>query len=142
MANPDGADPRFTQEVRTASALWAAATTAKTTLKDTVNAVLLCQFGPFGGLITGLKALPLATVTGRALYLLRRRPDVDGATDAHLARSVTLPAQTLATTGGITATAFPFSRDEPLKGEPDEEIWVGVAVTGIDVAFDAEIEDF
>lgn len=139
--NPAGADPKFTQELFTANVTWAAATAAKTTLNDTVNAVKLLTFGQYGGIIKRLTALPLATVTATRLLVLRRMP-TDGATVARLATSKTMPAQTVSLTAGIDSTLFNFDATNPFRGSPLEEIWVGCSVTGVAINFDAEYEDF
>lgn len=141
MANPTGTDPRFTQDLLTATVTWVAATAAKTTLNDTVNAVKLLTFGAYGGAIKSLIALPLANVTASRLLVLRRRP-ADGATVAWLRASKVMLAQTLSNTTETTATAFAFDAANPLRGGALEEIWVGVGVTGVSVNFDAEYENF
>lgn len=142
MSNPDGVDPRFTQDLLTASVTWLAATPAKVTLNDTVNAVKLLTFGAYGGLIKSLVAFPLATMTARRLLILRRRP-ADGPTVAWLRAQKLMAAQTLSdTTDTPLPVAFTFDAATPLRGGALEEIWVGVGVTGVSVTFDAEYENF
>lgn len=131
------ATPVFTQSQRVALAV---CTAAKTTLSDTVNAVLLVTAGADGSLVTTLTAIPRATVTATQLQLY---VSGDGGTTLSLVQTALMPAYTLAQTTANNMTDFGFSDYAPLRLGPNDRLYVaiGVALAG-GISFRAAVQDF
>lgn len=96
------------------------------------NAVLLGTAGADGGLITGISAIPRATVTATALYLWS---SVDGGATKQLIASALMPAYTLAATTENTRTVFKhaegtvISESAPVRLQAGEKVYCGIGVT-------------
>lgn len=106
------------------------------------NTVLLLTAGADGCLVTRLSAMPRATVTATAFHLLHSS---DNGTTQRLVDSITIPAQTVSTTAGITATTFSnYTETTPMRLSAGDRLYIGMGTAqtaGIVVAT-AEYMDF
>jgi len=114
---------RFAQKPRTFDAVITAQVTGLATDTPT-NAVLLVTAGAQGGIVPRLGAMlrnTLATANGLVLFVSRN----EGAA-LRPKSSITMPAQTIGTTAGLTETEFTkFSELRPLRLGPNEQLYVG-----------------
>lgn len=129
----------FAQTPKTADAVATAALTNLTTDAPT-GQVLLMAAGANGSILTRLAAMPRATVTATGLCLFICR---DGVT-YRLKDSVTMAAQTVATTGGIAQTLFTnYSETRPLRLGAGDKLYAGSQVAlAAGIVFAAEYTDF
>lgn len=129
----------FAQTPQTASAV---STTAVGSLSTTAptNTTLLVTAGANGALLTGLTAIPRATVTASSLVLFT---STDGGATKHLFASVLMPVQTVSTTAEIAKTSFSFTEAEPRRLKADEQIYIGSQVAQASgIVFNATWTDF
>lgn len=137
----------FAQTPKTASATVTAAynlTGASSVADDgALNTVKLLTAGADGSLVTSVRALPRATCTATQVAVFIRKA-ADAATMRKFLTSMTIPAQSVTTTAGVTEFAFPlFSEATPLRLEADDELYVGQAVAqAIGINFHASYTDF
>lgn len=128
----------FAQTPKTATAV----ATAAATLTDTPsNTVLLMTAGADGCIVTGLTAIPRATVTASSLVLFISK---DNGSTQRLIDSELMSAYTMATTTAIPETVFSrISESSPLRLEAGDRLYVGsqVALAG-GIVFKAEYTDF
>ena len=128
----------FAQTPKTATAV----ATAAATLTDTPsNTVLLMTAGADGCIVTGLTAIPRATVTASSLVLFISK---DNGSTQRLIDSELMSAYTMATTTAIPETVFSrISESAPLRLEAGDRLYVGsqVALAG-GIVFKAEYTDF
>jgi len=128
----------FAQTPKTATAV----ATAAATLTDTPsNTVLLMTAGADGCIVTGLTAIPRATVTASSLVLFISK---DSGSTQRLIDSELMSAYTMATTTAIPETVFSrISESSPLRLEAGDRLYVGsqVALAG-GIVFKAEYTDF
>jgi hypothetical protein len=91
------------------------------------GAVLLVTAGAFGAIVPRMGAMLRASLaTGAGIVLFRSNNQ--GAT-LRPKGSITMPAQTVGATTGLTETDFPkFSEQRPLRLGPNEQLWVGSMV--------------
>ena len=106
------------------------------------NTILLVTAGATdGGLLTGVSAIPRATVTASSLHLFISK---DSGTTQVLLDSALMAAHTVAATTAVPVTTFTaYSEDEPLRLDAADRIYAGsgVALAG-GIAFTAEWSDF
>jgi hypothetical protein len=116
----------FVQAVNNSNCNITAATSAVS--GDSVStAVLLFTAGLEGSAITSITAIPRATVTATALYLFTTTGS--DTTALKLIDSITMPAQTLSTTAGITISTFTnYTEDYPLRLKATEKLYVATGV--------------
>lgn len=116
----------FVQAVNNSNCNITAATSAVST--DSVStAVLLFTAGLEGSAITSITAIPRATVTATALYLFTTTGT--DTTTLKLIDSITMPAQTLSTTAGISISTFTnYTEDYPLRLKAGEKLYVATGV--------------
>ena len=140
----------FAQTPQTASAVATTAvslTTSGVEQSTTVtNSVLLCTAGADGSILSGLTAIPRATVTATALWLWS---STDGGTSKNLVASALMPAYTLAATTENARTVFKhadgtvISESAPLRLAATEKLYVGIGVTlAAGIMFNARYTDF
>lgn len=129
----------FAQTPKTADAVVTAAL-ANLGTDAPANLSLLMTAGANGSIVTRLSASPRATITAAGLYLFIMR---DGVT-FRLKDSVTMAAQTVAATSGITPTPFPnYAESKPLRLGAGEKLYVGSQVAlAAGIVFSAEFTDF
>ncbi len=90
------------------------------------NTVLLLPASPEGAIITGIWALPRATVTATGLYLFS---STDGGTTKKLIDSALMAAYTYSTTTLIPTTSFTkWTEDYPLRVAANEQLYIGASV--------------
>lgn len=93
------------------------------------NVVQLMQAGPDGCIATRLTAEPRATLAGAASLVLFLAKSADAYATMRLIDSVTMSAQTLSTTVGITKTSFgDYSEITPLRMEAGDRLYFGSQV--------------
>ena len=105
------------------------------------NTILLVTAGADGGLLTGVSAIPRATVTASSLHLFISK---DSGTTQVLLDSALMAAHTVAATTAVPVTTFTaYSEDAPLRLDAADRIYAGsgVALAG-GIAFTAEWSDF
>ena len=106
------------------------------------NTILLVTVSAIdGGLLTGVTAIPRATVTASSLHLFLSK---DGGTTKILLDSELMEAHTVAATTAVPETIFAnFTEDAPFRMEAGDSIYAGsgVALAG-GIAFTAEWSDF
>lgn len=105
------------------------------------NTVLLMTAGADGAIVTGLAAMPRATVTASSLLLYLSK---DNGTTQRLIDSELMAAHTVATTTAIPETVFArITETSPLRLEAGDRLYVGsqVALAG-GIVFKAEYTDF
>lgn len=121
------------QAVKTAQASCA---TAKSSYGNLTNAVLLLTAGANGAVLYGLTCVPTATVAATQCQLFTS-PD---GTAAKFVRAATMSAYTMAASTSPTPTDFGFTESSPRRLRANEQLWVGIGVTGA-IDFDAQYED-
>lgn len=129
----------FAQTPKTATAVATGAATVGTDAPT--NTVLLMTAGADGCIVTGLAAMPRATVTASSLLLYISK---DSGTTQRLIDSELMAAHTVATTTAIPETVFArISESAPLRLEAGDRLYVGsqVALAG-GIVFKAEYTDF
>lgn len=130
----------FAQTPKTATAV---ATSAVGSINgDTpTNTVLLLTAGSDGALLTGLTAMPRATVTASSLVLFISK---DNGTTLRLIDSALMSAFTVNTTTAIAKTTFSaYSENTPLRLEASDRLYVGSQVAlASGIVFKAEYTDF
>ena len=110
------------------------------------NSVLLLTAGIDGAILTGLTAIPRATVTANALWIWT---SPDNGTTRNLIASAIMPAYTLAATTENARTTFKnadgnvISEANPLRLAANERLYVGIGVTlSAGIMFNARFTDF
>lgn len=127
----------FPQTAKTAVAVCAV---GKTTYGDTANAVLLLTAGTNGCEVTGLTALPRATVTATQLQLYA---SLDGGATLVLVDTALMAAYTMSQTTAVAPTDFGPSDATPLRLAANARLYVGIGVAlAAGVAFFAQYRDF
>lgn len=140
----------FAQTPQTASVVATTAVSLTTngveSSSTVTNSVLLCTAGADGAILTGLSAIPRATVTATALWLWT---SPDGGTTKNLIASALMPAYTLAATTENSRTVFKnvdgnvISEINPLRLAANEKLYVGIGVTlTAGIMFNARYTDF
>lgn len=130
----------FAQTPKTADAVVTAALASLGTDAPT-GLSLLYTAGPNGAIGTRLAAMPRATVTATGLCLFISR---DNGVTLRLKDSVTMAAQTVATTSGISQTQFTnYSESRPLRLGAGDKVYVGSEVAlAAGIVFSGEFTDF
>lgn len=101
--------------------------------------IKIATAGEEGALITSLTAIPRETVTSTALYLFISK---DGGATKHLLDSALMEAHTVDTTTAIVQTTFSnITKDMPVRLSLNDELYVGIGVSG-NIAFTASSTDF
>ena len=128
----------FAQTTQTGDAVATAASVITTS--SPTNSILIATAGANGGLLTGLSAVPRATVTAMGLYVFVSN---DSGSTKMLLESVLMAAHTVATTTAIPKTEFSFSETTPVRLAAGDEVYVsaGVALAS-GVVFTAQWSDF
>lgn len=120
-----------TPDTWNATATTAFALTGTNSLADgsPLNTVLLGSGGMDGQVITSLTAVPRATSTATmAAIFLRKSGDAAGI--RRLVKAVTLPAQTISATTGITETDFGLATEaNPFRLGAGDELYIGLGTT-------------
>lgn len=129
----------FAQTPKTATAVATGAATVGTDSPS--NTVLLMTAGADGCIVTGLAAMPRATVTASSLLLYISK---DSGTTQRLIDSELMSAHTVATTTAIPETVFSrISESAPLRLEAGDRLYVGSQVAlASGIVFKAEYTDF
>jgi len=129
----------FAQTPKTASAVVTGVATV--TSDSPANTVLLVTAGANGAIVTRLWAIPRATVTASSLIIWISS---DAGTTQRIKDSVTMAAQTVATTTAITNTQFTsYTESTPLRLAAGDRIYVGSQVAlGSGIVFSAEYTDY
>jgi hypothetical protein len=129
----------FAQTPKTATAVCTAAATVGTDAPT--NTVLLMTAGADGSIVTGLHAIPRATVTASGLLLYISK---DNGTTQRLIDSELMAAHTVATTTAIPETKFTnIAETSPLRLEAGDRLYVGSMVAlASGIVFKAEWMDF
>lgn len=129
----------FAQTPKTATAVATGAATVGT--DSPTNTVLLMTAGADGCIVTGLAAIPRATVTASSLLLYLSK---DSGTTQRLIDSELMSAHTVATTTAIPETVFSrISETAPLRLEAGDRLYVGSQVAlASGIVFKAEYTDF
>lgn len=117
----------------------ALSTTANTNMTDPTNTTLVITAGPNGARVVKLKAIPCATVTATQLQVFR---SADGGTTKRYSHSVLMPAYTLSQTTANVPTDFGYNDVTPLILEPNERVYIGVGVGGVQINVEAEWGDY
>jgi hypothetical protein len=126
-----------TQSIQTDQAV---CTAAKTTYADATNAVLLTTAGTNGALIVALTAIPRSTVTATQLQLYRSQ---DAGATFHLIETKLMAALSMAPTTEAIRTNFGYSKEVPMRLEPNERLYVGIGVAlAAGIVFQTEVENF
>jgi hypothetical protein len=127
----------FTAPFAQAPASWAATATTAFALTGTgsladntpANTVLLGTAGVDGAIVTRISALPRATSTQTLAALFVRR-STDAANIRNFLAGVTVPAQTISATTGVTETNLNVATEfEPLRLGAGDELYVGLGTT-------------
>ena len=127
----------FTAPFAQAPASWAATATTAFALTGTgsladgspANTVLLGTAGVDGALVTSVTVVPRATNTATMAALFVRRT-ADAAAARQLIAAVTVAAQTVSATTGLTTVNLNVATEfEPLRLGAGDELWVGVGTT-------------
>lgn len=120
--------------------IFTAVVTAVDDLTDApANTVLLVTAGANGAEVSGLSAIPRATVTASSLHLFLSK---DGGTTKRLLKSALMAAHTVALTTEIPTTDFGYSEGNTLLLDATDELYVGsgVALAG-GIAFTGQAVD-
>jgi hypothetical protein len=133
----------FAQAPRTATGV-ATAAVANLSTDTPTGTVKLLQAGPEGAIVTRLTAQPRNTLTATTGLVLLLAKSADAYATQRLVDSVTMAAQTLGVTTGITKTYFSdFSETTPLRLEAGDQLFVGTQTAlAAGIVFRAEITDF
>ncbi len=102
------------------------------------NLVQLLQFGPRGGRLTKLNAIPAANVAATQLQLFR---SLDAGATRRFIKSKLMGAHNPSATAETPQTSFDYSESQPLQGGPNEILYVAVGVANA-VNFEAEWADY
>jgi hypothetical protein len=102
------------------------------------NTQKLVTAGPNGARLTKLRAIPQATVTATQLQEFR---SLDAGTTKRFTNGALLAAYAMAQTTAPPVADFGYSDDSPKILSANEEIHVGIGVTGT-VTFEAEWADY
>lgn len=102
---------------------------------------LLMTAGANGCIVSRLSAAPRGTVTASGLCLFLSR---DNGVTVRLKDSVTMAAQTVAVTSGITPTIFPnYAETKPMRLAAGDKLYVGSQVAlAAGIVFSVEYTDF
>lgn len=129
----------FAQTPKTATAVATGAATVGT--DSPTNTVLLMTAGADGCIVTGLAAIPRATVTASSLLLYLSK---DSGTTQRLIDSELMSAYTMATTTAVPETTFTrISESAPLRLEAGDRLYIGSQVAlASGIVFTAQFTDF
>ena len=115
----------FAQTPQTATAVVTAAVSSITSDAPT-NTVEILTAGTDGAILTGLTAIPRATVTASSLVVFS---SLDGGTTKRLIRSALMSAQTVSSTAEVTKTNFSdITETTPIRLKAGKKIYVGSQV--------------
>lgn len=107
------------------------------------NTAFLVAAGPEGSLVTRLWAIARATISTTCIYLFLRKAS-DPADFRRFIDSELYGSTTVGTTAVIPELAFTaYNEATPLRLEPGDELYVGIAVQAINgINFRIELTDF